>query len=231
MSFICEQCGYQNNEIQSGAPIGEKGIRYTLKVEKPSDLNRQVVKSDYASIKIPEVDFEVPSKSQNGEITTVEGIIDRAVAGLKQDQEIRRKEHPEVAAQIDAFVDSLNALKSISEPFTVILEDMSGNSFIENPNAPQKDPHCVEQLFVRNAEQNHELGVYSKEEIKETEERDDGLLRPIDEDEGENILSDLESEVFGFETNCPVCNAPCRTNMKMTSILENFFLVCLLYKY
>lgn len=46
---------------------------------------------------------------------------------------------------------------------------------------------------------------------------DDGILHPIAENEGQNILTDLEGEVFGFNTNCPACNAPCQTNMKVTS--------------
>lgn len=66
MSFTCDHCGYQNNELQSGAPIGELGVKYILTVETVDDLNRQVVKSDYANVKIPDVDFEIPSKSQSG---------------------------------------------------------------------------------------------------------------------------------------------------------------------
>lgn len=65
-SFSCEECGYQNNEIQSGGPIAEKGIRYILKVNEDLDLNRKVVKSDYTSVKIVELDFEIPAKSQKG---------------------------------------------------------------------------------------------------------------------------------------------------------------------
>lgn len=65
MSFSCEECGYHNNEIQSGGPVGERGVKYTLTVETPDDLNRQVVKSDYTSIKIVELEFEIPAKSQN----------------------------------------------------------------------------------------------------------------------------------------------------------------------
>lgn len=66
MSFSCDHCGFENNEIQSGAPVADKGIRYVLTVETPQDLNRQVIKSDYTNIKIPEVDFEIPAKSQTG---------------------------------------------------------------------------------------------------------------------------------------------------------------------
>lgn len=66
MSFSCDHCGYQNNEIQSGAPVSEKGLKITLNVKSERDLNRQVVKSDYTSIKIVDIDFEIPAKSQKG---------------------------------------------------------------------------------------------------------------------------------------------------------------------
>lgn len=68
MSFSCEHCGYQNNEIQSGGKINEKAIRIKLTVCTERDLNRQVVKSDYACIRIPELDFEIPANSQKGGI-------------------------------------------------------------------------------------------------------------------------------------------------------------------
>lgn len=66
MSFKCEHCGYQNNEIQSGGRIEEKGIRINLHVQTMDDLNRVLVKSDFTSIKIPELDFEIPANSQKG---------------------------------------------------------------------------------------------------------------------------------------------------------------------
>lgn len=66
MSFECEHCGYRNNEIQSGGRIEEKGVRMTLKVCTEEDLNRTFVKSDFTSVKIPELDFEIPATSQKG---------------------------------------------------------------------------------------------------------------------------------------------------------------------
>lgn len=38
---------------------------------EPRDLNRSVIKSDYASIFIPELDLEIPSKTQRGTINTI----------------------------------------------------------------------------------------------------------------------------------------------------------------
>lgn len=54
------------------------------------------------------------------EITTVEGIIDRSIAGLEQDQPIRKQEHPDVAEQIDDFIKKLNLLKTGKKPFTLV---------------------------------------------------------------------------------------------------------------
>lgn len=66
MSFDCSHCGFQNNEIQPGGNIEEKGVRVNLIVKSQLDFNRQVVKSDFTSVKIPEIDFEIPSQSQKG---------------------------------------------------------------------------------------------------------------------------------------------------------------------
>ncbi|XP_029046371.1 zinc finger protein ZPR1 [Osmia bicornis bicornis] len=209
MSFDCEHCGFQNNEIQKSGKIAEKGIRITLEVKSPRDLNRQVIKSDYTSVKIPCLDFEVPSGSQKGEVTTVEGIIERTINGLEQDQPERRKQHPDAAAQIDQFIEKLQKLESLDEPFAMIFEDISGESHVQNPNAPLKDENCTVTHFKRTTKQDHILGIY-----EETSE--DTLLKPIKE--GEYTLEQIEGEVLSFRTNCPECNCPCETNMKMTNI-------------
>ncbi|CAD7092930.1 unnamed protein product [Hermetia illucens] len=220
MSFQCEHCGYENNEIQSAGEIQPKGCRLTLTVTTTSDLNRRVVKSDYSSIQIPEVNFEIPSQSQKGEVTTVEGIIERAITGLEQDQEQRRKDHPDVAKQIEDFVETLRSLKSVEKPFTVIIEDITGNSHIENFSAPKIDPHLKTVHIIRSKEQDQNLGIYTSEEVADKNEKDKaeekGLLKPIDE--GAWPLEELENEILQFPTNCPDCGSPCETNMKVTNI-------------
>lgn len=66
MSFNCEHCGYENNEIQNVGKIEPKGIKINLKVASKADINRQVVKSDYTSVHLPHLEFEIPSQSQKG---------------------------------------------------------------------------------------------------------------------------------------------------------------------
>nr|SVE80747.1 EOG090X06TU [Daphnia magna] len=217
MSFECDHCGCKNNEVQSGEKIQEKGVLIRVSVTSPIDLNRQVIKSDYATVKIPEIDFEVPPQSKRGEITNIEGILSRCIAGLEQDQPVRRTLDPESAEKIEAFIQVLIDTKKCEKPFTLIIDDPSGNSFVENLNAPHVDPALTITHFERNKEQDHLVGIYEEElkEIKEEEEEEE----ETDAVTGDDVTSDtLADEVLHFGTNCPSCNAPCETNMKLTSI-------------
>lgn len=214
MSFTCEHCGFENNEIKPGGEIEPKGCKITLSVKNPDDFNRRIVKSDFTSIKFIDMDFEIPAESQKGEITTLEGIVERARAALQQEQPLRRIEHPQLAEQIDEFLEKLDKLKLVESPFTVIFEDISGNCRIENPNAPHADHSVITTHFNRTKEQDHQLGMFTQEELKEPEQ--DGVLKPIAEDSWP--LEELHGEVLQFRTNCPECKSPCETNMKVTSI-------------
>ncbi|EDW51279.1 GM13673 [Drosophila sechellia] len=210
MSFKCDHCGHINNEMQSASEIQKSGIRIELVVQSVADLNRRVVRSDNSSISIPEVELEIPVQSQKGEVTTVEGIIERTIAGLSQDQEKRRIDHPETAASIERYIERLHRLKEVTTPFHLLLEDISGNSFVENPLAPVADPQLKTSYFTRSQQQNEQLGLY------EQNHEDQHLLKPIAEDSWP--IENLHGEVLQFPTNCPTCQAPCETNMKLTNI-------------
>ncbi|XP_014464340.1 zinc finger protein ZPR1 [Alligator mississippiensis] len=201
-SFACGSCAWANTEIQSAGRIQEQGVRYVLAVAARQDMNREVVKTDCATARIPELDFEIPAFSQKGALTTIEGIIDRAVAGLEQDQPVRRATDQEVANKIAEFIDKLKRLKEVDSSFTFILDDPSGNSFVENPHAPQKDEALVVTHYKRTPQQAAMLGL----EADEPEEK------PVDS------VEDLRNEVLQFNTNCPECNAPANTNMKLVQI-------------
>lgn len=209
MSFNCTHCGFSNNEIQSGGVIQEKGVRLTVTIANDRDLSRQVVKSDSASLLVPSLELEIPANTHKGEITTVEGVLQRTIAGLQQDQVLRRALHPEDADTIDTFVCRVQSLLQVSEPFTITLDDPSGNSFIENPFAPCPDPGRNVEQYVRTQEQDNVLGLYSQEQVKKEYEQEETTAL---------TESRLQEEVLTFSTNCSDCNAPAATNMKMTNI-------------
>ena len=74
-SFECEHCGERNNEVTFGGEIQIQGCVYTLECVCERDLNRQIIKSDSASVIIPSLEFEIPAMTQKGEISTIEGFL------------------------------------------------------------------------------------------------------------------------------------------------------------
>lgn len=53
-------------------------------------------------------------------------------------------------------------------PFEVILDDPSGNSFIQNPNAPSKDTYLTMELYKRSIMDLELMGYSSEEAVAET---------------------------------------------------------------
>ncbi|KAM3923691.1 zinc finger protein ZPR1 [Leptodactylus fuscus] len=201
-SFTCDSCGWSNTEIQSAGRIQEQGVRYSLSVRNKRDVNREVIKTDTAVTRIPEIDFEIPACTQKGALTTIEGILERTIMGLQQEQPLRRAENTQVAEKIDEFIAKLQRLKDGETPFTFIIDDPSGNSFVENPFAPQKDDALTVTHYKRSREQDSLVGIESVDGQKDPEEKP----------------GDLRDEVLQFHTNCPECNAPAATNMKIVQI-------------
>lgn len=119
-SFDCPHCHFNNCELNSGLEIAEMGIEYKIDVRDPLDLNRMIVKSDSASIAVPELDLEIPAKTQKGEVTTIEGILTRVVTGLKQDQLRRKEEHPDIYEQIETYIKKIEDCLALKTKVTVV---------------------------------------------------------------------------------------------------------------
>ena len=81
-SFYCDNCGFKNTEVQFGGKIENFGIKFNLNVLNSLQMNRQVVKSEYATIKIPELELEIPPITQKGSIKTIEGYFLSTIEGL-----------------------------------------------------------------------------------------------------------------------------------------------------
>ena len=78
----------------------------------------------------------------------------------------------ETAAKIDEFIKKLETYRSGEKEFTLILEDTSGNSFIENPHAPSTDPNTTTENFTRTKEQNEKLGLFEPETAADVDEKE-----------------------------------------------------------
>uniref|UniRef100_A0A1J3DD72 Zinc finger protein ZPR1 n=1 Tax=Noccaea caerulescens TaxID=107243 RepID=A0A1J3DD72_NOCCA len=242
-AFECPHCGERNNEVQFAGEIQPRGCCYSLEVLSGDVkiFDRQVVKSESATIKIPELDFEIPPEAQRGSLSTVEGILARAADELSALQEERKKVDPKTAEAIDQFLSKLRACAKAETPFTFILDDPAGNSFIENPHAPSPDPSLTIKFYERTPEQQATLG-YTADPSRAGQS--EGILgapsaattyvpngtigataghRAIAQSNSTDISDNLfrysaPEEVMVFPSTCGACTKQCETRMFVTKI-------------
>ncbi|KAK4190203.1 ZPR1 zinc-finger domain-containing protein [Podospora australis] len=200
MSFNCDHCGFNNNEIQPAGTYQIKGVHYELRLTQMEDFERQVVKSDSATVKFIELDVEVPAGK--GQLTNIEGLLTTIIGDLEFDQEKRLKETPEVGAKIaEVIAKGKKMLAGEAFPFRVGVDDPAGNSFIA-PDPRDGVGKWEKREFLRTPEQNAALGL-----------ADTGPAEDLDADG--NIIPD---QIYQFPASCPGCMHPCTTNMKMVDI-------------
>lgn len=73
MAFNCDECGFNNNEIQSAQEIAQQGCTITLDVSSATDLNRRVVRTEKCIVTIPALELTISPTAAS--LTTVEGCI------------------------------------------------------------------------------------------------------------------------------------------------------------
>lgn len=161
MHFECPHCGNKSNEIQTGQSLADSGIIYEVNVVSARDMSRRVVKSEFAIIKFPDIDLEIPPQTQKGKLTTIEGFLMNTYDSLSKalsDGVYTEIGGEEMDKKIKAVIDKIDdVLKLKTLPIKLILEDPAGNSFVENPFAPNTDQYCKVSYYQRSKE---ELIVY-----------------------------------------------------------------------
>ena len=208
MSFQCEHCGLQNNEIQAAGSVQPKGIHYELRLSAIADFSRQVVKSDTATVKFIELDLEIPSG--RGQLTNVEGLLSTVMEDLEIGQEARKEQQPEVYPKIAEIISrGRKMIAGESFPFRVYVDDPAGNSFIA-PDLKDGVGKWEKREFVRTPVQNASLGLGDSDGNAPT----DSAPGPGLDENGEII----PNEVYSFPATCPGCMHPCTTHMKMVDI-------------
>lgn len=230
MSFECPHCGWKNSEIQPASEIQEKGSKYILKIESKDDFNRQVIKSETATCKFIELDIEIPPK--RGQLTTVEGLLSEMLDNLEADQKIRKEIDKSLYEKIEVFIKKVQSYINASPntlPLTLIVDDPSGNSWIEfKPDEPAHKWSHVN--YTRDDEQNVLVGIITRGQLEERRQKERERLmnckrNPSEAQEQEKIFlsdaTDIENfhnEVQTFRASCPSCLYECDTHMKPVDI-------------
>jgi zinc finger protein len=149
MSFNCEHCGVKNSDVKAGGGITEKGILITLDVKSENDLKREVFKSDTAGVKIPELELEIDYGTLGGVFTTVEGLLEKISDNLKDNNPFGDSDS-NYKKKLDELFAKLDTYREGKTPFTLVMEDLLENSFIQNPNHPKEDLNCRAIKFKRD---------------------------------------------------------------------------------
>ena len=158
--LLFEDSFLNSNEVKSGGSIPEKAKRIIFHVKEISQLSRFLVKSETATMLIPELELELSPTTLGGKFTTVEGILKNIFdsfrnlpffSGDSSDSQEKEK--------FQTFLHKLSDLLQVSTPFTIILDDPLSNSFIENLFEPKDDPNLQIIEYERSEQQNQELGL------------------------------------------------------------------------
>ena len=165
MSTVCDTCGYRSNEVKTGGEVPEKGKKTTLKVESPTDLARDILKSESCYMKCPELLLSVNPGTLGGRFTTVEGLLTQVRDDLRSsifdvDDTMGGDSIPfEVKKNWDIFFEGINKAIVGEKSFTLTLTDPLACSYVQNLCLPEKDPQIVEEDYVRSDEEEDELGL------------------------------------------------------------------------
>jgi zinc finger protein len=210
-SFDCEHCGESNRLVQFGGEYGPKKVTFKLDVCTPRDMNRQVIKSEHATLRIHELDLELGVEAQAGTLNTVEGVLQHVKDGLEFQQKERERDHPELHAQLVEFIERLDVYRTLQKPFTLYLEDPAGNSYIEGIYE-EGQGHVDRQLtrfeVTRSEAERRMIGLAGDGDYNTTR---------TDEEEG-RVERGTEDQISEFLEHCPACASQSTVKVHETTI-------------
>lgn len=208
-SFECPHCSFKDNSVKSAGQIQELGSKYTLEVENGGDLQRQVIRSDVSIFKLESLGIEMPKGE--GQLTNVEGVVQRIHESLSSEQPLRKAQAPELHDALEPLIQRLKAiLDGTGFPFTISLDDPTGNSWIA-PNTTDRGNKYKRSEYPRTQEQNEGLGITSDSEAARHKNMTaSGFGDPED--------LDIVDGVYTLPAHCPGCAKQCEVNMQKISI-------------
>jgi len=214
--------------------IIEHGVVYTVDISTRTDLDRQLVKSATCTVTVPELELTIPA--QRGQLTTVEGILRTVMTDLEVYQPLRKLQDEPSYLKIQALINKIKDIvadddeedatnsaevkekpENLSIPFTIMLDDPSGDSFLEFLGS-MSDPKWTFRQYNRTRQQNIDLGYSVAEDGEEAQNA--GGVPAVNVPEGftEQEKFNENEEVFVFPGTCSSCGAHLDTMMKKVSI-------------
>ena len=151
-----------------------RGERITLKFERPEDLSRDILKSETAALKSPELELEVQPGTLGGRFTTVEGLLrqvkdqlygqifdvgedDSGLVALTSGDSMPLS----IKQKWDGFFDRLDKALLGEISFTITLEDPLASSFVAgiDGGSIEDDKQIIKEHYDRTEEEIEDLGL------------------------------------------------------------------------
>ena len=126
-TVLCEACGFRHADVlhtRQGDPT-----RHALRVGGPEDLDARVVRSASCTVRVPELGVVMePGPRSDAFISNAEGVLHRFrdIYGFLT----RNADTERARRRATKSLETINRMIDGREPFTLVLEDPSGNSAI-----------------------------------------------------------------------------------------------------
>jgi len=133
---ICSSCGFRSVDVMV---LGEgEPVRYEFSVSGQEDLDTRVVRSTTGLLQIPELGILVePGPACEGFISNIEGVLQRFEEVMDRILTWAEGEERDNAL---ALKEKILEARDGKVPFTLIVQDVDGNSAIIHPAAVKGEP-------------------------------------------------------------------------------------------
>lgn len=166
------------------------------------------MRNDTATVRLEEIDVELPTGQS--ELTNIEGILLKIVTELEVDQPLRKAQNVDVAEKLQTVIDKLKTyMDTTGLPFTISIDDPTGNSFIEP--FPARSSAYEHKDYLRSPEQNEALGMGG--DIGQPADPEvDGIADDLED------LDIVDGKTYALPQTCPACSKPCTMKMQRVNI-------------
>lgn len=131
-TVLCQSCSFRHPDLllmNQGPPM-----RYELRIDSPGDLTARIARSSACTVRVPELHARIePGLRAEAFVTNAEGVLRRIrdiTAFL-----VRNANGPAAKRTAESTIRTLDEMIAGRRPFTIVLEDPTGNSAIVHERA------------------------------------------------------------------------------------------------
>jgi zinc finger protein len=148
-TLTCSACGYRHGDLLLTRRL--EAVRITLRIDRPEQLSDRIARSSSATIRIPELGAAMePGPRAEAFVSNVEGVLRRFLDVVQGQEAVADSKSSRTALartrrRIESMIDG-------KERFTLVLEDPTGNSDIQDEAAARAPLSADEAAALKSSE-------------------------------------------------------------------------------